>query len=115
MDTVATNGGRTAALPQIIPSDASAARSAGRLARRNRTTWETRSRARVSTTAGPSCSTARLWGTSAGSPGHDPWARSGRKRAWKPPAKRFPVGVAVEEPVEHVIVIPERDQSGSGD
>ena len=43
MDTVATNGGRVAALPRPGPWSFAAA-SAGRLARRNRTVWERRSR-----------------------------------------------------------------------
>ena len=94
MDTVATNGGRVAALPQTRPSWSFAAASAGRLARRNRTVWERRSRPSVMTTTGPSWGTARMLGRSRGSPGHDPKARSGFSRAWKPSEKRRPTGSA---------------------
>src|SRR4051794_18112572 len=82
MDMVATNGGRTAAVPPPNPSGGVGARSSGRLARRKRSVWLIRNRPSVVTITGPSCRVTRVRGTSTGSPGQVPNDRSGRSTAW---------------------------------
>ena len=53
------NGGRDAAVPHTNPAAATADRSVGRLARKNRPACVTRSRPRVVTRTGPSCTAPR--------------------------------------------------------
>ena len=95
-DTVDMNGrraGREAAVPHTRPSALRAARSAGLLARRNRSVWLIRSRPSVVTITGPLCCVTLVRGTASGRPGQAPKARSGRRAAWKPLcAKRWASG-----------------------
>ena len=85
--------GREAAVPHTRPSALRAARSAGLLARRNRSVWLIRSRPSVVTITGPLCCVTLVRGTASGRPGQAPNARSGRRTAWKPlSAKRWASG-----------------------
>src|SRR5436190_15833409 len=87
------NGGRAAAVPHKNPSALIAARSAGRLARKNRKDCVRRSRPSVVTMTGASCCVTRLREISGGRPGQVPNARSGRSTAWNPlPTKRCASG-----------------------
>ena len=108
------NGGRDAAVPHTNPAAATADRSAGRLARKNRPACVTRSRPRVVTRTGPSCTAPRARGRSSGKPGQVPKARSGRSTARKPV-----VGVALSDGVVlgegggGLFVVPEREHHGA--